>query len=214
MKRPLSYIEQFERDLDDFARITQSTRKSKGKIAFPFPVWMPPEARLEEAFLQEYKYQSELLAQQAMSGVMKSYKRFSSVSASLIHYPGVSIGSTTVEQNTDRDGCVAITLRTPFLMVRRGIPVRGSAWCVISMKRLSQYAHSGGPCPCLECTVGDPSEYSTLVQIWIDGQEIEEVFAEFGKRLRACVNLVWNRQRRAGETSSKKQKKESGYDIR
>lgn len=184
----------FDVEMQKFSKITKAVKKNKPawviypNISYPFNEKVSPGARLEKDFFEEYDYQRTLLNQRAYAAIKKSFGKFGCVSGSLTKLRGVCIGDTSFSTKKTENEGVTITLETPFVSIYRDTPVKGRAWCMVAMDRISLYAKSGGPSVCLECTIGIPDESSSteFVRIWIQDQTMEQIFAEFKQKIRVA----------------------------
>lgn len=198
--------------MQKFSKITKAVKKSKTawliypNISYPFNEKVSPGARLEKDFFEVYDYQRTLLNQQAYAAIKKSFTKFGGVSGSLTTLRGVCIGDTSVSTKKSENEGVTITLETPFISIYRNTPVKGRVWCMVAMDRISQYAKTGGPSVCLECTIGLPGESNSteFVRIWIQNQMMEDVFAEFKKKLNECVSGLKQHRKLFAKMKAKK----------
>jgi hypothetical protein len=179
----------FDRELELFKQITKVAKTGHRDMSYPLPVWKSPESRLDEDFMMQFDYQITLLKAQAGSAIKKSFDKFSAVSRSLGHFKGAFFGDTTLDLTSSQNE-VSITLRTPFRMVWRSVPVSGEISCSVSMKRIYEYARTGGPSVRLMADLNMFDEYDDRghIDIWIREQSMEDVFTEFKKKLNECVS--------------------------
>ena len=174
----------FDRELEQFKRITKVAKTGHRDMSYPLPVWQSPESRLDEDFMNQFDYQISLLRAQMGSAIKKSFNKFSAVSRSLGQFKGAFFGDTTLDSVTSEND-VSIILRTPFRMLWRSVPVSGEISCSVSMKRIYEYAKTGGPSVRLAADINMFDKYDDRVHIdmWIREQTMEDVFAEFKKKL-------------------------------
>jgi len=179
----------FDRELEQFKRITKEAKARNRDMSYPLPEWKSPESRLDEDFMKHFDYQISLLRAQMGSAIKKSFDKFSAVSRSLGHFKGAFFGDTTLDTVTHETD-ISITLRTPFRMVWRSVPVSGEISCSVSMKRIYEYARTGGPSVRLTADIDmfDGHIDRVHIDLWIRDQSMEEVFAEFKKKLNEGVS--------------------------
>lgn len=179
----------FEKELEQFKGITREAKKKHWDMSYPLPEWKSPESRLDEDFMKHFDYQISLLRAQMGSAIQKSFNKFSAVSRSLGHFKGAFFGDTTLDTVTHETD-ISITLMTPFRMVWRSVPVSGEISCSVSMKRIYEYARTGGPSVRLSADIDmfDGHNDWAHINLWIQEQSMEEVFAEFKKKLNEGVS--------------------------
>ena len=195
----------FDRELEQFKRITNVAKTAHRDMSYPLPVWKSPESRLEEDFINQFDYQITLLKAQMGSAIHKSFNKFSAVSRSLGHFKGAFFGDTTLDSVTSEND-VSITLRTPFRMVWRSVPVSGEISCSVSMKRIYEYAKTGGPSVRLLADLNMFDEYDDKghIDIWIREQSMEDVFTEFKNKLNECVSGLKQHRKLFAKMKAKK----------
>ena len=178
----------FDRELDQFKRITQVAKTGHRDMSYPLPVWKSPESRLEEDFMKHFDYQISLLRAQMGSAIKKSFNTFSAVSRSIGYFKRAFFGDTTLDSVTSEND-ISITLSTPFRMLWRSVPVSGEISCSVSMTRIYEYAKTGGPSVRLTADIDRFDEHNDRVHInmWICEQSMEEIFTEFKKKLNEGV---------------------------
>ena len=174
----------FDMELEQFKGITREAKKKHRDMSYPLPEWKKPESRLDEDFMKQFDYQISLLRAQMGSAIKKSFNKFSAVSRSLGQFKGAFFGDTTLDSVTSEND-VSIILRTPFRMLWRSVPISGEISCSVSMKRIYEYAKTGGPSVRLAADINMFDKYDDRVHIdmWIREQTMEDVFAEFKKKL-------------------------------
>lgn len=179
----------FDRELEQFKRITKVAKARHRDMSYPLPEWKSPESRLDEDFMKQFDYQISILKVQIGSAIQKSFNKFSAVSRSLAYFKGAFFGDTTLDTVTCETD-VSITLRTPFRMVWRAVPVSGEISCSVSMKRIYEYARTGGPSVRLTADIDmlDGHNDRVHIDLWIREQLMEEIFAEFKKKLNEGVS--------------------------
>ena len=195
----------FDRELEQFKRITKVAKTGHRDMSYPLPVWKSPESRLEEDFMNQFDYQIILLKAQMSSAIQKSFNKFSAVSRSLGYFKGAFFGVTTLDTVTYEND-VSITLRTPFRMVWRTVPVSGEISCSVSMKRIYEYARTGGPSVRLTADLDMFDGHTDRVHIdmWIREQMMEDIFAEFKKKLNEGVREQKYNRKFYAKTKAKK----------
>lgn len=179
----------FDRELEQFKGITREAKKKHRDMSYPLPEWKKPESRLDEDFMKHFDYQISLLRAQMGSAIQKSFNKFSAVSRSLGYFKGAFFGNTTLDSVTCEND-VSITLKTPFRMTWRSVPVLGEISCSVSMRRIYEYAKTGGPSVRLAADINMFDEYDDRghIDIWIREQSMEDVFTEFKAKLNECVS--------------------------
>lgn len=188
----------FDKELEQFKEITQEAKKRHNDLSYKLPDWLKPEAILKDEFFKEFDYQITLLKAQTGSAVHKSFEKFSAVSRSLAHFKGIFFGDTILDSVSDQQSStcsksnVTITLRTPFRMEWRKVPVTGEVSCVVSMKRIYEYAKTGGPSVHLQADIDmfDGHDDKAHIDLWIQDQSMEDLFAEFKKKLNEGVSML------------------------
>lgn len=195
----------FDRELEQFKRITKVAKTGHRDMSYPLPVWKSPESRLDEDFMKHFDYQITLLKAQMGSAIRKSFSKFSAVSRSLGHFKGAFFGNTTLDSVTSEND-ISITLRTPFRMVWRSVPVLGEISCSVSMKRIYEYAKTGGPSVRLAADINMFDEYDDRghIDIWIREQSMEDVFTEFKNKLNECVSVLKQHRKLFAKMKAKK----------
>ena len=195
----------FDKELEQFKGITLEAKKKHRDMSYPLPEWKSPESRLDEDFMKHFDYQITLLKAQMGSAIRKSFSKFSAVSRSLGHFKGAFFGDTTLDSVTSEND-VSITLRTPFRMLWRSVPVSGEISCSVSMKRIYEYAKTGGPSVRLMADFNMFDEYDDKghIDIWIREQSMEDVFTEFTNKLNECVSGLKQHRKLFAKMKAKK----------
>lgn len=195
----------FNKELEQFKRITKIAKARHRNMSYPLPEGKSPESRLDEDFMKQFNYQISLLRVQTGSAIKKSFNKFSAVSRSLGHFKGAFFGDTTLDTVTHETD-ISITLRTPFRMVWRSVPVSGEISCSVSMKRIYEYAKTGGPSVRLTADIDMHDEHIDWahIDLWIREQSIEAVFAEFKKKLNEGVSEQKQNRKRYAKMKAKK----------
>lgn len=195
----------FDKELEQFKGITLEAKKKHRDMSYPLPEWKSPESRLDEDFMKHFDYQITLLKAQMGSAIRKSFSKFSAVSRSLGHFKGAFFGDTTLDSVTSEND-VSITLRTPFRMLWRSVPVSGEISCSVSMKRIYEYAKTGGPSVRLMADLNMFDEYDDRghIDIWIREQLMEDVFTEFKNKLNECVSGLKQHRKLFAKMKAKK----------
>jgi hypothetical protein len=195
----------FDKELEKFKEITLDAKKKHRDMSYPLPEWKSPESRLDEDFMKHFDYQITLLKAQMGSAIRKSFSKFSAISRSLGHFKGAFFGDTTLDSVTSEND-VSITLRTPFRMLWRSVPVSGEISCSVSMKRIYEYAKTGGPSVRLMTDLNMFDEYDDKghIDIWIREQSMEDVFTEFKKKLNECVSMLKQHRKLFAKMKAKK----------
>lgn len=195
----------FDRELEQFKRITKVAKTGHRDMSYPLPEWKSPESRLDEDFMKHFDYQITLLKAQMGSAIGKSFSKFSVVSRSLGHFKGAFFGDTTLDSVTSGND-ISITLRTPFRMLWRSVPVLGEISCSVSMKRIYEYAKTGGPSVRLMTDLNMFDEYDDRghIDIWIREQSMEDVFTEFKNKLNECVSGLKQHRKLFAKMKAKK----------
>lgn len=195
----------FDKELEQFKGITLEAKKKHRDMSYPLPEWKSPESRLDEDFMKHFDYQITLLKAQMGSAIRKSFIKFSAVSRSLGRFKGAFFGDTTLDSVTNEKD-VSITLRTPFRMLWRSVPVSGEISCSVSMKRIYEYAMTGGPSVRLMADLNMFDEYDDRghIDIWIREQSMEDVFTEFKNKLNECVSGLKQHRKLFAKMKAKK----------
>lgn len=195
----------FDRELEQFKGITKVAKTGHRDMSYPLPVWKSPESRLDADFMNQFDYQISLLKVQMGSAIQKSLNKFSAVSCSLGYFKGAFFGDTTLDSVTCEND-VSIILRTPFRMLWRSVPVSGEISCSVSMKRIYEYARTGGPSVHLAADLDMFDEYDDRghIDIWIREQSMEDVFTEFKNKLNECVSVLKQHRKLFAKMKAKK----------
>ena len=195
----------FDRELEQFKRITKVAKTGYRDMSYPLPAWRSPESRLDEDFMKQFDYQVSLLMAKMGSAIQKSFNKFSAISRSLGQFKGAFFGDTTLDSVTSEND-VSITLRTPFRMLWRSVPVSGEISCSVSMKRIYEYAMTGGPSVRLMADLNMFDEYDDRghIDIWIREQSMEDVFTEFKNKLNECVSGLKQHRKLFAKMKAKK----------
>lgn len=196
--QPKPYMQQFEENLENFAKITGDSKRLHERLSVPLHSDRSPLNRLHDDFAAAYDYQTMLLKQRVGSAVHTALGKFIGVASSLSDIKRIMFGETTVSVSNDAETGPVIKVETPFATKYRNEAVSGSVHLDVAMQDYAVYAKSG-PGVWLTCTVGDADKCNGFQRFSLLRQDesVEEFFATFKQSLGQAVSTLKRSRRPA-----------------